>query len=50
VFGNADKAARWLRKVNVSLGGRTPLSLLRSLAGAEAVEKSLIQIDHGIFA
>ncbi|WP_158816581.1 antitoxin Xre/MbcA/ParS toxin-binding domain-containing protein [Methylocapsa sp. S129] len=50
VFGNADKAARWLRKPNASLGGQTPLSLLRTETGAKAVEESLIQIDHGIFA
>ena len=50
VFGDAEKAARWLRKPNASLGGQTPLSLLRTEAGAKAVEESLIQIDHGIFA
>jgi putative toxin-antitoxin system antitoxin component (TIGR02293 family) len=50
IFGDADKAARWLRKPNASLGGQTPLSLLRTETGAKAVEESLIQIDHGIFA
>lgn len=50
VFGNAAKAARWLRKPNASLGGQTPLSLLRTETGAKAVEESLTQIDHGIFA
>jgi putative toxin-antitoxin system antitoxin component (TIGR02293 family) len=50
VFGNTDKAARWLRKPNASLGNQTPLSLLRTETGAKAVEESLTQIDHGIFA
>jgi putative toxin-antitoxin system antitoxin component (TIGR02293 family) len=50
VFGDPDKVARWLRKPNASLGGQTPLSLLRSETGAKAVEEILIQIDHGIFA
>ncbi len=50
VFGDAEKAARWLRKPNASLGGQAPLALLRTETGARAVEESLIQIDHGIFA
>lgn len=50
VFGNADKAARWLRKPNAALSGQTPLALLRSETGARVVDELLGQIDHGMFA
>ncbi len=49
VFGNPDKSARWLRKPNSALAGQTPLDLLRSEAGAFAVEDLMSQIDHGMF-
>ncbi len=49
VFGNPDKASRWLRTANNRLSGQTPLSILRSAAGAALVEEMLVQIDHGMF-
>lgn len=49
VFGDQDKAGRWLRKENRALNGRRPLDLMASDAGAKAVEELLGQIDHGIF-
>jgi putative toxin-antitoxin system antitoxin component (TIGR02293 family) len=50
VFGNPEKASRWLRTPNRSLSGQTPLSLLRTAAGAMVVSEKLGQIDHGMFA
>ena len=50
VFGNREKAGRWLRKANSTLEGRTPIELLRTETGARKVEEALIRIDHGIFA
>ena len=49
VFGNPDKASRWLRSQNNRLSGQTPLSILRSAAGAALVAEMLVQIDHGMF-
>ena len=49
VFGDASKSDRWLRRPNPVLGGGTPLLLLRSEAGGDAVVTLLNQIDHGIF-
>ena len=49
IFGDVEKAERWLRKPNAKFDGSTPLSLLGVEAGIQAVEESLIQIDHGIF-
>lgn len=50
VFGSPEKSASWLRKPNSALSGQTPLELLKSEAGALAVEELLSQIDHGMFA
>ena len=50
VFGDHEKAARWLRKEVRSLNGARPMDLLRSETGAHHVEQALLRIDHGIFA
>ena len=50
VFGDADKAHRWLRKAKRELKGETPLAYLASEAGARVVEEMLFRIEHGIFA
>jgi putative toxin-antitoxin system antitoxin component (TIGR02293 family) len=50
VFGNADKAHRWLRKPKPSLQGETPLNYLASETGARVVEEMLTRIDHGILS
>lgn len=49
VFGNDEKAARWLSKVNRMLGAK-PLDLLASDAGSREVEAELQRIDWGDFA
>ncbi len=50
VFGNLDKANRWMRKPKHQLGGATPLAYLSSEAGARTVEEMLHRIEHGILA
>jgi len=50
VFGNPDKARRWLTKPKIRFEERTPLQMMRSGAGGEAVEEMLGQIDEGYFA
>jgi putative toxin-antitoxin system antitoxin component (TIGR02293 family) len=49
VFGDRDKAYRWLRKPKRELGGEPPLAFLASETGARVVEEMLVRIDHGIF-
>jgi putative toxin-antitoxin system antitoxin component (TIGR02293 family) len=49
VFGNHEKALRWLRRQNQRLGGRAPLEMLRSEAGGSLVRQMLYQIDEGIY-
>ena len=50
VFGNPDKANRWMRKTKHQLGGETPLAFLASEAGARTVEEMLVRIEYGMFA
>jgi putative toxin-antitoxin system antitoxin component (TIGR02293 family) len=49
VFGNHEKALRWLRQENSRLEGRAPLDLLRTEAGGDLVRQMLYQIDEGIY-
>ena len=50
VFGDDEKAARWLRKPKSRFEGRTPLDLLGTEAGARLVEEMLLQLDYGFAA
>jgi putative toxin-antitoxin system antitoxin component (TIGR02293 family) len=50
VFGDVEKARRWLRKPKRELNGQTPLAYLASEVGARAVEEMLFRVEHGIFA
>jgi uncharacterized protein (DUF2384 family) len=45
VFGDAAKAAEWLKLPRVQLGGRTPQVELATPDGARRVEELLVQID-----
>jgi putative toxin-antitoxin system antitoxin component (TIGR02293 family) len=45
VLGDSAKAADWLDRPSVQLGGRAPRELLASAAGARRVEELLAQID-----
>jgi putative toxin-antitoxin system antitoxin component (TIGR02293 family) len=50
VFGNPDKARRWLTKPKVRFEEKTPLQMMRTGLGAIGVEEMLGQIDEGYFA
>jgi hypothetical protein len=47
VFGDREKAQRWLSKPKRALGGKTPLSCLTDKSGEKIVENMLYQIDSG---
>jgi putative toxin-antitoxin system antitoxin component (TIGR02293 family) len=49
VFGNEEKANRWLRKPCRALDKAVPLELLNSETGAQIVEGELHAIDHGMY-
>ena len=50
VFGDPQKAYRWLRQPKRMLGGATPVAFLASETGGRTVEEMLYRIEHGIFA
>jgi putative toxin-antitoxin system antitoxin component (TIGR02293 family) len=50
IFGNPDKARRWLSKPKHRFDGRSPLAMMRTSLGGNAVEEMLYQIDEGVFA
>jgi len=49
VYEDRDRALAWLRRPHARLGGRAPLSLLRTDTGGRIVEELLVQIDEGMF-
>lgn len=49
-LGTREAAGDWLRTSNAALGGVTPLSLLDTDAGANAVLGLLARIEHGVFS
>jgi putative toxin-antitoxin system antitoxin component (TIGR02293 family) len=50
VFGDAEKARRWLTKPKLRFDERTPLSMMHTGLGGQGVEEMLYQIDEGVFA
>ena len=50
VFGEPERAWRWLRDAKKQLEGRTPLQLTATEAGARLVEAFLYRIDEGMAA
>ena len=50
VFGEAQRAWRWLRTPQPRFDGKTSIEMLATDAGSRLVEEMLIQIDHGMFA
>jgi putative toxin-antitoxin system antitoxin component (TIGR02293 family) len=50
VFGDIAKANRWLREALGILGGKSPLEVARTEAGARLIEQILAKIDWGAAA
>jgi putative toxin-antitoxin system antitoxin component (TIGR02293 family) len=49
-FGEPERAWRWLRKSKRRFGGKTPVEMLATEAGARLVEETIGQIEYAIFA
>jgi putative toxin-antitoxin system antitoxin component (TIGR02293 family) len=49
VFESADAARAWFARPLKIFHGRTPAEMIKSPAGAEAVEQALGRIEHGVF-
>jgi putative toxin-antitoxin system antitoxin component (TIGR02293 family) len=50
VFGESERAWRWMRKPKRRFDGQTPIEMLATEAGARLVEEMLAQIDDGLAA
>lgn len=50
IFGGRDLAITWLRDAKRAFDGTAPLDLLRTDAGARAVEELLIRARYGMLA
>lgn len=50
VFGERERAWRWLRASKRQFGGRAPLHMLATEAGSRLVEELLNRIDEGMAA
>jgi len=50
VFGDRDKARRWLSKPKQRFQERSPVAMMRTELGGRQVEEMLYQIDEGMFA
>jgi putative toxin-antitoxin system antitoxin component (TIGR02293 family) len=49
VLESETRAINWLKRPQIGLGGRVPLSLLTTDIGREQVEKLLLRIEHGVY-
>lgn len=49
VLEGTDNAMSWMRRPQSALGGRAPLALLVTQAGADQVETLLRRIDYGVY-
>jgi putative toxin-antitoxin system antitoxin component (TIGR02293 family) len=49
VLEDEARAMHWLKRPQIGLGGRTPLSLLTTDVGRDEVEKLLLRIEHGVY-
>jgi len=50
IFGDPKRAWRWLRKPKRRFGGKSPLAMLTTEAGAHLVEEMIIQLEYGMAA
>ena len=50
VFGEPERAWRWLRKPKQRFDRKPPLEMLATDAGARLVEEMIVQLDYGMFA
>ncbi|THD61567.1 MbcA/ParS/Xre antitoxin family protein [Phenylobacterium sp.] len=50
VFGSPAKASAWMVRPNRMLGGQRPIEVAETVEGADAVERVLERIGHGLAA
>ena len=50
VLEGVAPAVRWLKRAQIGLGGRVPLTMLTTDPGRDHVEKLLLRIEHGVYS
>jgi putative toxin-antitoxin system antitoxin component (TIGR02293 family) len=50
VFGDRNKASRWLRRSHPLLNGQKPLEMLDTDIGSRQVDTLLGRIEHGVYS
>ena len=50
VFGETERAWRWLRMAKQRFDGKTPIEMLATEPGARLVEETILQFEHGMTA
>jgi len=50
VFGESERAWRWMRKPKRQFDGKPPMEMLATEAGARLVEETIARIDDGMAA
>lgn len=50
VLEDKDSAREWLHDKQIGLGGRSPIEMIRTEAGAREVESLLVRIEHGVLS
>lgn len=50
VFGDPERAWRWMRKTKRHFDGKTPMQMLATEAGARLVEEMIARVDDGLAA
>lgn len=50
VFGDPGEADHWMRTAQTVFGGKSPLELLDTEAGAREVERALARIEYGVYS
>jgi putative toxin-antitoxin system antitoxin component (TIGR02293 family) len=50
VFGNSEKATRWMERPNRALGQKTPIEMLGTEEGRKEVEELLGRIEYGVYS
>ena len=47
-FRCSERAQRWMKTVNIPLGGKTPLEVCQTMEGIIIVKNKILQLEYGI--
>ena len=47
-FRSSERAQRWMKTVNIPLGGKTPLEVCQTMEGIIMVKNKILQLEYGM--